>query len=203
MGTNPTNADEGYFNDLSRQPTTSLSQIDSNSPNEQSNQSPTCDGDEIPKTKRIACVICRKRKLKCDGNRPKCSTCARLGHNCAYDEARRKSGPKRGYVKELEARLGNEFLSRWLLLSRLIQILSLQHRWKHNSRIRMGRKGMRDQAKDHKGPRSRMTFLNQYPRSMSLWTCNPTRRIRWVREPSDRSHPTIHLRYLQRALERT
>lgn len=55
--------------------------------------------------KRIACVICRKRKLKCDGNKPSCSTCKRLGHDCAYDEVRRKSGPKRGYVKALEERL--------------------------------------------------------------------------------------------------
>lgn len=50
-------------------------------------------------------MICRKRKLKCDGIRPSCSTCSRLGHNCAYDEQRRKSGPKRGYVKALEERL--------------------------------------------------------------------------------------------------
>jgi hypothetical protein len=28
-----------------------------------------------------------------------------LGHSCAYDEVRRKSGPKRGYVKALEERL--------------------------------------------------------------------------------------------------
>ena len=55
--------------------------------------------------KRIACVICRKRKLKCDGGKPSCSTCKRLGHDCAYDELRRKSGPKRGYVKALEERL--------------------------------------------------------------------------------------------------
>ncbi|KAL9604481.1 MAG: hypothetical protein Q9219_000446 [cf. Caloplaca sp. 3 TL-2023] len=63
------------------------------------------EGPDVPKPKRVACAICRKRKLKCDGGRPKCGTCARLGHNCAYDEVRRKSGPKRGYVKELEARL--------------------------------------------------------------------------------------------------
>ncbi|GAB1203987.1 hypothetical protein APSETT445_002635 [Aspergillus pseudonomiae] len=30
---------------------------------------------------------------------------ASLGHECAYDEVRKKSGPKRGYVKQLEARL--------------------------------------------------------------------------------------------------
>lgn len=59
----------------------------------------------VPKPKRLACMICRKRKLKCDGARPSCSTCSRLGHSCAYDEIRRKSGPKRGYVKALEERL--------------------------------------------------------------------------------------------------
>ncbi|EWC48393.1 hypothetical protein DRE_02162 [Drechslerella stenobrocha 248] len=60
---------------------------------------------EAPRQKRIACVVCRKRKLKCDGARPSCGTCSRLGHDCSYDEVRRKSGPKRGYVKALEARL--------------------------------------------------------------------------------------------------
>lgn len=62
-------------------------------------------GSGTPSLKRIACVICRKRKLKCDGSKPSCSTCKRLHHDCAYDEVRRKSGPKRGYVKALEERL--------------------------------------------------------------------------------------------------
>ncbi|KAF2637050.1 hypothetical protein P280DRAFT_472566 [Massarina eburnea CBS 473.64] len=66
----------------------------------------TAQGDDAAsKTKRIACVLCRKRKLRCDGARPTCSTCKRLSHDCAYDEKRKKSGPKRGYVKLLEARL--------------------------------------------------------------------------------------------------
>ncbi|KAF3080708.1 hypothetical protein TWF102_001602 [Orbilia oligospora] len=65
----------------------------------------SADGGDAPRQKRIACVVCRKRKLKCDGARPACGTCSRLGHNCSYDEVRRKSGPKRGYVKALEARL--------------------------------------------------------------------------------------------------
>ena len=102
--------DEGYFNDLSRQPHTNrdspTSPVDPNCTTE------TYDQSDLPKTKRIACVVCRKRKLKCDGNRPKCATCSRLGHNCAYDEVRKKSGPKRGYVKELEARLGMRMLRR-------------------------------------------------------------------------------------------
>lgn len=58
------------------------------------------------KLKRTACVLCRKRKLRCDAARPACGTCARLGHECEYDEQRKKSGPKRGYVKALETRLG-------------------------------------------------------------------------------------------------
>ncbi|KAF4998851.1 hypothetical protein FDECE_11694 [Fusarium decemcellulare] len=66
---------------------------------------PIPDNASVPKPKRLACMICRKRKLKCDGVRPSCSTCSRLGHACAYDEQRRKSGPKRGYVKALEERL--------------------------------------------------------------------------------------------------
>ena len=63
-------------------------------------------GSYVPRPKRIACVVCRRRKLKCDGKKPSCGTCSRLGHSCAYDEVRKKSGPKRGYVKQLEARLG-------------------------------------------------------------------------------------------------
>ncbi|PYH39414.1 putative C6 transcription factor Prf [Aspergillus neoniger CBS 115656] len=59
----------------------------------------------IPRPKRIACVLCRRRKLRCDGKRPSCGTCSRLGHECIFDEVRKKSGPKRGYVKQLEARL--------------------------------------------------------------------------------------------------
>ena len=55
--------------------------------------------------KRIACVLCRKRKLKCNGNKPSCGACTRLQHECFYYGARKKSGPKKGYVKALEARL--------------------------------------------------------------------------------------------------
>ncbi|KAI1811150.1 fungal-specific transcription factor [Poronia punctata] len=60
---------------------------------------------DVPKPKRLACMICRRRKLRCDGIKPSCSNCTRLGHSCGYDENRKKSGPKRGYVKALEERL--------------------------------------------------------------------------------------------------
>ncbi len=96
--------DDSYFNDLSRQPSLPTNATDS--PPERTGTTMISQDGGAPRPKRVACVICRKRKLKCDGGKPKCGTCARLGHCCAYDEVRRKSGPKRGYVKELEARLG-------------------------------------------------------------------------------------------------
>lgn len=88
---------EDFSNDLSQQPAPQ---------NEQDGGQGSQGVDEATaKKKRIACVLCRKRKLKCDGEKPACGTCKRLQHSCSYDVARRKSGPKRGYVKALEARL--------------------------------------------------------------------------------------------------
>lgn len=92
--------EEAYFNDLSQQ-----MPGDSNAAEAEERRASQEDNGQLPKQKRIACVLCRKRKLKCDGQRPACATCTRLQHDCVYDEVRRKSGPKRGYVKALEARL--------------------------------------------------------------------------------------------------
>ena len=97
-----------YFNDLSQATGNNRRNHRAQSPPEDGNMlaDGASGGDSgVPKPKRIACIICRKRKLKCDGLKPSCSTCTRLGHSCAYDEVRRKSGPKRGYVKALEERL--------------------------------------------------------------------------------------------------
>jgi len=90
--------DEGFFNDLSQQVPDASEPTATNGHDAQRD-------DAANKPKRIACVLCRKRKLRCDGTRPTCGTCKRLSHDCAYDEKRKKSGPKRGYVKLLEARL--------------------------------------------------------------------------------------------------
>ncbi|KAK4986315.1 hypothetical protein LTR66_007907 [Elasticomyces elasticus] len=89
---------DDYFNDLSQQPL-------QRPVTERSNSGEAPEENGIPKVKRIACVLCRKRKLRCDGTKPSCGTCTRLARDCSYDEVRRKSGPKRGYVKALEARL--------------------------------------------------------------------------------------------------
>ncbi|EMD00908.1 hypothetical protein BAUCODRAFT_144502 [Baudoinia panamericana UAMH 10762] len=90
--------DDSYFNDLSQQ-------LPPEQESAEGRRGSQDDNSQVPKPKRIACVLCRKRKLKCDGGKPSCGTCTRLAHDCSYDEVRRKSGPKRGYVKALEARL--------------------------------------------------------------------------------------------------
>lgn len=94
----------GFMNEFPRQPDPSFR--GSNNSQEPVEVLPKSNHEATSRMKRTACVICRKRKLKCDGKKPKCATCARLGHNCAYDEARKLGGTKRGYVLELEARLG-------------------------------------------------------------------------------------------------
>ncbi|KAF2272588.1 uncharacterized protein EI97DRAFT_445659 [Westerdykella ornata] len=94
--------DDTFFNDLS-QPVPQPNRGSHSSQKPNATDAPRDDASKQPK--RIACVLCRKRKLKCDGTRPACGTCKRLSHDCAYDEVRKKSGPKRGYVKLLEARL--------------------------------------------------------------------------------------------------
>jgi hypothetical protein len=96
---------EDFFNDLSRDMSGS-DQATPPSPKEADGAGRNNGSDNyVPRPKRIACILCRKRKLKCDGEKPACGTCSRLGHDCAYDEQRKKSGPKRGYVKLLEQRL--------------------------------------------------------------------------------------------------
>ncbi|GAA5908482.1 hypothetical protein JCM6882_001279 [Rhodosporidiobolus microsporus] len=39
-----------------------------------------------PLKRGSACTLCRKRKLRCDGVRPKCGTCLRLNHDCQYGD---------------------------------------------------------------------------------------------------------------------
>ncbi|KAI9840058.1 MAG: hypothetical protein M1819_000251 [Sarea resinae] len=102
----PETPGEDFFNDLSQQGNSRRVGDAPGSPNGYSSGSGRRGSkDDAPRPKRIACIVCRKRKLRCDGQKPSCGTCTRLSHDCAYDEVRKKSGPKRGYVKALEARL--------------------------------------------------------------------------------------------------
>ncbi|KAI9487962.1 fungal-specific transcription factor domain-containing protein [Zychaea mexicana] len=51
-----------------------------------------------------ACVLCRKKKIKCDGTKPECLHCQEANTQCEYTESK-KRGPRKGYVQLLEERL--------------------------------------------------------------------------------------------------
>ena len=42
--------------------------------------------------KHIACSRCRERKVKCDGGKPACRRCQRLGHECRYIQGKKQQG---------------------------------------------------------------------------------------------------------------
>ncbi|KAM3548213.1 hypothetical protein ARSEF4850_009542 [Beauveria asiatica] len=53
-------------------------------------------GQPPSKRRRInaACLTCRRRKTRCDGERPTCSTCSRNGHKClGYPDENKRDGP--------------------------------------------------------------------------------------------------------------
>ena len=65
---NQASVEDDYFNDLSRQP--NLHPDDSSaSPNKPESHATREDLAQQSKAKRVACVICRKRKLKCSHTR--------------------------------------------------------------------------------------------------------------------------------------
>lgn len=59
--------------------------------------------DKRPKRRRIskACMQCRARKTKCNGEEPVCETCRIQGLECSYTKSRRRGLPA-GYVLQLE-----------------------------------------------------------------------------------------------------
>src|ERR1043165_9263009 len=62
---------------------------------------------QATKRKRLtqACDACRKKKVKCSGDKPSCNNCSRLGITCTYLPSTRKRGPRVGLVESLEKRL--------------------------------------------------------------------------------------------------
>ena len=53
-----------------------------------------------------ACEECRRRKLRCDGQRPQCRVCQESGVTCEVTTQRATRGPKKGYMKALKSRVG-------------------------------------------------------------------------------------------------
>lgn len=52
----------------------------------------------------LACVICRKKKVKCDGNKPACSRCIVMGIPCEFSDPPRKRGPPKNNIEVIESR---------------------------------------------------------------------------------------------------
>ena len=53
-----------------------------------------------------ACEECRRRKLRCDGQKPQCGFCRESRVACEVDMHRALRGPKKGYLKVLKDRVG-------------------------------------------------------------------------------------------------
>ncbi|GAC96536.1 hypothetical protein PHSY_004116 [Pseudozyma hubeiensis SY62] len=62
-----------------------------------------------------ACEVCRRKKVKCNGQRP-CSQCIAFAEECNYVDVRDRSAYSRRYVESLEARM--------VALERRVDILS-------------------------------------------------------------------------------
>ncbi|KAL7332507.1 hypothetical protein PS15p_204536 [Mucor circinelloides] len=64
----------------------------------------TKDASQIKRRITQACILCRKKKIKCDGAKPECVHCQDANLQCQYTEYK-KRGPHKGYVRLLEERL--------------------------------------------------------------------------------------------------
>ncbi|KAL2813943.1 fungal-specific transcription factor domain-containing protein [Aspergillus cavernicola] len=53
----------------------------------------------------LACEECRRRKLRCDRQRPQCRVCAESGVECHITNNHPPRGPKPGHIKDLQSRV--------------------------------------------------------------------------------------------------
>ncbi|GAN11473.1 conserved hypothetical protein [Mucor ambiguus] len=74
------------------------------SPTTSSSGRKTKDASQIKRRITQACILCRKKKIKCDGAKPECVHCQDANLQCQYTEYK-KRGPHKGYVRLLEERL--------------------------------------------------------------------------------------------------
>ncbi|KAK8869550.1 hypothetical protein IAR55_000117 [Kwoniella newhampshirensis] len=58
----------------------------------------------------LACHFCRRRKLKCDGIRPKCDNCTKRNETCTWDDNVRRRGPGRA-TKERREKAAREAIA--------------------------------------------------------------------------------------------
>lgn len=49
-------------------------------------------------------MVCRKKKVKCNGVQPACARCQAMGLQCQYSDPPKKRGPPKGYVEVINSR---------------------------------------------------------------------------------------------------
>ncbi|KAL3479701.1 hypothetical protein BJX99DRAFT_255424 [Aspergillus californicus] len=59
-----------------------------------------------------ACEECRRRKVRCDRQRPQCQVCYESGLECKISTARLPRGPRKGQLRTLRTRIGRLLLSK-------------------------------------------------------------------------------------------
>src|SRR5204863_1854351 len=52
-----------------------------------------------------ACIACRRKKIRCSGEKPACKHCLRSRIPCVYKVTTRKAAPRTDYMAMLEKRL--------------------------------------------------------------------------------------------------
>lgn len=53
----------------------------------------------------LACIACRRKKIRCSGEKPSCKHCARGRQPCVYKATARKAAPRTDYMAMLDKRL--------------------------------------------------------------------------------------------------
>ncbi|KAJ2664863.1 hypothetical protein IWW48_000477 [Coemansia sp. RSA 1200] len=73
------------------------------------------DDKSVPVRKRLslACTTCRQRKVKCDGGRPACRTCAKFNWPCIYQPSNRKRGPRPRALALMDGSMPYSTRSHW------------------------------------------------------------------------------------------
>lgn len=53
----------------------------------------------------LACIACRRKKIRCSGEKPSCKHCMRARIPCVYKVTQRKAAPRTDYMAMLDKRL--------------------------------------------------------------------------------------------------
>ncbi|KAK1622621.1 fungal-specific transcription factor domain-containing protein [Colletotrichum phormii] len=107
----------------------------------------------------LACIGCKRKKLKCDGQSPKCQNCVRTGRDCLVEDPGTGLHRPRDYMKSLEARVA--YLEG--LLQQARPEVALDHFGANNEGGGRGREAEQHAAaaaSSHGGPTQAMSIMH-------------------------------------------